>query len=795
MAKNKDKSSEESMTFMGREIDPELQAKVDSYMEVNNSQTITPDVTPTINLADTIDDVAGSAPLLPTDELPNEVKKPAKKAVKKKETKKIKIAHFNDEEAEASADESVPESEVKLEAESVEESVVDPSEIVKEAEVKELEPEEVPEQPSEDIAETALAISDELEEDENDEENPLDSALIDTYKDPDELVAPGFEETDVTMEDTIAEAIEKSTKAEVSEGEAPEYDDVATAQAIDEIVAEDADELLAVKDAQLGTVVSSHKPSKSELKAAAKKQRSENWFKVWWKTPLYRNLTFLVLFLLAVVVIAMPGSRYFVLNTAGVRVSSSVKVLDQKTDQPLKNAELIIGSKSVKTDINGDAKIENIKLGSQQLIIKKPGFAEVNKKVTLGWGSNPLGDHKLTPTGIQFSFKATDFLSDQPTSKTEVVFGESSAAFNEKGQAILTIPKIEGDEIEVEVIADNYRSEKVKVPGDKKDETAVKLVPARKHAYVSKRTGKFDLYQSYVDGQGEELVQAGTGLEREESLGLAMHPTKSLVAFSSTSESVRNQDGYLLSVLRVIDLNTKQVFRVAQSERIQLVDWIGDRLIYVKITQGASEANLSRHKIMSYDVNDHNEIELASTNYFNDVVSAGGAIYYSPSQYKINGSVGLFRIDADGKNKQTIYDQEVWNIFRVSYDKLNVSVGQEWYELNLSDNKMNKIGGAPSSLKSRVYIGSPNKKHNLWIDERDGQSVLVDHTTDDNKDTVLLTQNGIKNPIYWLDDDHIIYRVADGRETADYVISPKGGRAQKISDVTNTVGVDRWYYF
>ena len=37
-------------------------------------------------------------------------------------------------------------------------------------------------------------------------------------------------------------------------------------------------------------------------------------------------------------------------------------------------------------------------------------------------------------------------------------------------------------------------------------------------------------------------------------------------------------------------------------------------------------------------------------------------------------------------------------------------------------------------------------------------------------------------------DEVVIYRVATGSETADYAISTKGGKAVKISDVSNTYG-------
>ena len=198
---------------------------------------------------------------------------------------------------------------------------------------------------------------------------------------------------------------------------------------------------------------------------------------------------------------------------------------------------------------------------------------------------------------------------------------------------------------------------------------------------------------------------------------------------------------------------------------------------------------------MSYDIESGSEKELATTNYFNDIVSVNGVIYYSPAIYQINGKVGLYRINADGTNKKTIFDKEVWNIFRTAYDKFSFSVGQDWYELSLASDEVKKVGGAPAVLKSKIYINSPNGKQSIWVDERDGKSVLLNYTLDQKTDKVLITESGIRNPIYWLDDDHLVYRIADGTEVADYIMSLSGGAPKKIRDVTNTVGIDRWYYF
>lgn len=726
MAKPKPIDDNEDVTYLGQSVDPEIQKKVDDYMELEESSVPSPDneVAPSLSVSGEI----GTAPLLPTDKLPDAMTDTSK-------SKKITIIHDSSDAIEEQAAEETLVPEPKAE------EIVD-------------QPETEPEN-SEDQDEISESAS------------PIDA---------DVAAAPDFPEEPDYEGKTIADV------------DCLPLDDVETAQAIDEIIAADADELLGIEDAKREAAA----PIAPIVKS--KKKPRQNIFKTWFKTPLYRNLTIAFVLLGIAAAAVIPTSRYFILNSAGVRVSTSLRVLDDKTNLPLKNVEISIAGTSNKTDGDGNIKLDGIPLGAQQMVIKKPAFAEVTRRVTLGWGSNPLGEFRLAPIGSQYAFVLTDFLSGQPVRKGELVSGESSALFNEKGEAVLTVPA-DKDEIQIQINAENYRNEVVTVSTTKKEQQKVQLVPVKKHIFASKRSGKFDLYKVDVDGKNEQVILTGTGLEKEDSLGIAPHPKQEIAAFTSTRENIRNRDGFLLSTLQLVDLQTNEVTKVTQSERIQVIDWIGDRLVYVKIAQGASEANTNRHRLMSYDIETNSEKELASTNYFNDVLSANGAIYYSPALYKVNGTVGLYKINPDGSNKKTIFQKEVWNLFRINYDKVSVSAGQDWYELALGNDTLSKVGGAPNVLKSRIYVASPDNKQSIWIDERDGKTVLIAYSLDSKADKVLKSQSGIKNPIRWLDDDHIVYRVANGQETADYVLSLSGGETKKIKDVTNTAGIDRWYYF
>lgn len=582
--------------------------------------------------------------------------------------------------------------------------------------------------------------------------------------------------------------VKETTDAQHAPTEDLQSDDPAIDKAVDDIVATESDEALAAQDNEIA------KAFEPETQKHGLVSKIKGFFKAWWNNPKARWATIAILVLAIIATTLIPASRYFVLNTAGVRAAVSAHIVDSSTKQPLKNVSLTVGTITTVTDENGNAKLNKVKLGSSSMTINRRAFAPVERKITVGWGSNPLGNFELTPTGTQYTFVVTDFMTGKPIAKAEASTTDANARADATGRIVLTVDEAADAKIKVTITADTYRDEEFTFDAEEKTSRAVAMVPAHKDAFISKRSGKFDLYSIDVDGKNEKLLLPGSGSERSDMV-LAPHPTENLVAFVSTRGNVRNKDGYLLSTLSVIDTKTAEKKDLIQSEQIEVIDWINNRLVYVQIASGASANDPKRQRLMSYDLKTEEKKEIASTNYFNDVVSAGGAVYYAPnSAYQT--STAFYKINPDGTNRQTLLGKEVFNIFRTQYDTLTLSVGQDWYSYKLGELQAGKISGEPANLKNRLYRNSPDESHSLWVDDRDGKGVLVEYNlTSDKKDVVLRTQSGLNNPAYWLNNSYIVYRIHTDQESADYVLNVNGGQPRKIRDVTNTGGVDQWYYY
>lgn len=523
----------------------------------------------------------------------------------------------------------------------------------------------------------------------------------------------------------------------------------------------------------------------AKLKAAVSK---------WWHNPTARNATLAGVGLGIFIVLAIPPSRYLILNSVGIRSSASVTVLDDSTQQPLKNVEVQLANQTGKTDSSGKVQLGNLKLGTTKITVNRRAFAEVQKKVTIGWGSNPLGDFKLTPTGSRYTFSVSDFMSAKPLAKAEANSDQADAVANEQGELVLTVDANEMTDLPVTFRAEGYRDEVLNLNLDDKSAHAVHMVPARKHVYVSKRSGKYDVYSANLDGSHQTLLLAGSGFERDDMV-LVPHPADDVVALVSTRSNLRNRDGYLLSSLTLIDSNDGDLREVTQAERIQINGWVDDKLIYTQVVAGASAAKPDRQKLISFDYKTGTSKELASSNYFNDVVVADGVIYYAPSDAYQTNPVAFYKINPDGNARTNLLNNTVWNVFRTDYKTLQLSVAQEWYSYSLGAAGAVKLKGPPASQVNRLYVDDDSRQHSLWVDNRDGKGVLLNYDVAQGTDTALQTRSGLTSPMSWLNNHYVIYRVKTDQETADYALNLDGGQPRKITDVTNTGGLSQWFYY
>ena len=580
-------------------------------------------------------------------------------------------------------------------------------------------------------------------------------------------------------------SIDIAEKPELNSQELEFSNDASIDEAVDKIVNEEGDELLAVEDKIRGGEFAPP-PQKTGLKAKIKSIGSK-----WWNNKRLRYGTFIAIALLLITAMFVPVSRYGILNIAGVRVSSSMTVVDSKTGLPLKNIPVKMQGQEQKSDDDGYVSFSKLKQGKTNLVIDKRGYAVMDKSITLGWGSNPIGEQSITATGTQYTFLLVDWLSGQPVKNAEATSGEDVAQSDEEGRIILTVGEL-SSETTAEISAEGYRKETLILDELNQGETIIKMVVAKKHAFVSNRSGEYDLYKIDVDGTNEEILLGATGKEREVPFVMS-HPTKDVVAYISSRDGDVNSGNFVLDGLFIIDAINGETYKVTRSEQLQLIGWSENKLIYVAVVEGVSAGNSQRSKLISYDLDTKERVELATSNYFNDVKLINKTVYYSVSSYAVpQAQAKLFSIDPDGKNKKTLVDEQVWSIIRKDFSYLQFSaVDLRWYEQEIGG-EVKKLDTQPVTRASRDYSVSPNQEKAVWVDIRDGKGVLILYDVAQKTESVILTESGLGSPVEWLNNTSIVYRINTSQETADYIFNTEGTQSSKIADV---IGNQSRYFY
>lgn len=552
-----------------------------------------------------------------------------------------------------------------------------------------------------------------------------------------------------------------------------EADEPALEKAVADIIRTDADEALPPESEVVEPAV--------VMKESIPERIKQAYFK-WWDNRVARYGTLGVLVTLLAVLAFVPVVRSTALNAIGVRTSVSVMAVDSSTTLPLKNVVLSASGVQVKTNADGYAKLYGVKLGKQEVLIHKAGFADVKKPLTLGMRTVALGEIDLKAVGTQYTFVLTDYFSNGSVKEVGVSSGEATTRSDKTGKAVLTVPPSDATKVPIVIEKQGYRSEKLSIEATATNPVTIKLVPAEKEVFISKESGKYDLYKMDLDGQNKQVLLAGTGLETP-ALNVLVDPAGKRAALVSTRDDKRNKDGYLLSALTLVDIATGESEVIEHAEQITLIGWSGTALVYQQTVADASAANASRNKIMSYEYTGSKRLQLANANYFSGTVLTGDKLYYVVSSTDPSVQGSFARINVDATNKKALFSGEIWQLYRVDYKTLKFQTPDKWYEYKLG-NAAVAVSTPPANFMSRKYLDSPDGKTGIWVDERDASGALIAYNVADGKEHQVTMQRGLAEAMRWVNNQVVVYRTVTSNEVVEYAISLSGGEAHRLSTVS-----------
>ncbi len=657
----------------------------------------------------------------------------------------------------------------KIEITSDEELNIDEKELEALAEDEKAEASDKTDESTEDEApEESAETSDDESIDLKEEDEPIEDEVIDESEAEDEEPSDNTEKSENLEEQAKDENEEVDELLKLEREEAPPADPHAAQAAAASAAKVEDKERKALRH-----------PVIAKIKSG---------FRYWWTHTKLRNATFVALFLGVVALAAIPASRYAALNLFGMRVGATVTVTNQESGLPLENIPVRLADKEVRTNEEGEAVFSDMKLGNTSLVINKLGYAEVDRSVTLGLGSNPGVRQEIVATGAQYRFSLRQWLSDDARIvDAKAQSGEDIARVNDEGELLLIISDLSA-EATVEITADGYRTETIPVSQLEQELTNVAMVPDYRHAFVSNRSGEYDLFAIDLDAQNEELVLKASGKEREIPFAV-QNDDGSRIAYISSRDGEENSGGFILDGLFVIENGEEK--RVARSEQLQIIGWQGDNLVYVGVVEGVSAGNPQRSKVFVYNAATTERNELASSNYFNDVELIGDKVYYSVSSFAVPRSQAkLYSIELNGDNKQQVVDAQVWTIgYRDTNTLLLSAEDRKWYEQHLGSGEVSELEQAPAVNATRDYEFYGDSA--LRVESRDGKGTIL-LTDSEGNETSVLAEAGISVPIKWINENYAVYRITTGSESADYAVRLDNGKTQKIIDVVGNRS--RYFY-
>ncbi|MEK7059631.1 MAG: hypothetical protein AAB971_02655 [Patescibacteria group bacterium] len=613
-------------------------------------------------------------------------------------------------------------------------------------------------------------------------EPPIVIALADADTNTDTNTDVGAKTEDAAKDITkkaasLNKAAEETTPADNELPDDP-LKDGATDKAVDEIVANEGDTLLALADAKAARKqAANNKPSGWKQKFAALFKSKRTW---------------IVVGLLLLVLLAAPTTRY---KLAGLIIKKPVTivVLDSKTASPVSGAEVKLDGKPVKTDAYGKARLKAA-IGPHSLTVTKQYYKTTATSYFVGFKAAPAPTNiRLIATGRLVPVIVLNKITGKPMVGAEIRVLGTTAKTNAKGQAVVALPT-KSDTSEAQIRLSGYNDTKVtiQITSSFVKANSFEITPSGHIYFLSNLSGKLDVVKTNLDGSGRKVVLEGTGREDSTSTSLLASRDWRFLVLKA------RRDG-ALPALYLIDTNTDKVTQFDNSDsEFDLIGWYGHSFIYDLSRKSLSYHQPGRQILKSYDADnlqlnqlDQNQAEGDSANYayqnfHNFYILGGGAVVYNTQWYSL-GSTDLSTktdtiraIQPSGQNKKD-YQAFISNVNDYIEAKLYEPQTIYYSTHNNSDNKTTYYAYENQAVKTisidensftrdyPTYLISPSGNHTFWNEPRDGKNTLFigDASAKSKKQIASLSEYA---PYGWHSDNYVLVSKA----SSELYIMPAG---------------------
>lgn len=488
-------------------------------------------------------------------------------------------------------------------------------------------------------------------------------------------------------------------------------------------------------------------------------------------------------------------SRYFIVNLFGLRGTITVKTTTAAgANQPtslLKQVTVMLNSTQWQTDAHGNLSAK-VPYGDYTVTAKKTGYSTVTQQAEvdfdpffhlLGKGPEvapPSLTMQLTAVGIPLTIHARDWLTGDPITYGAFTVGQQVARPNQQGDVSVTLPPTDAQSATVmTAFGGGYTDKQFTVQLNGTPATIL-FVPEGTDYFISSRNGTPTIYSSNLDGSNAAQFMAPANNETA-AMAITVSPSGKYGVLASTRGGIHDAQGNLLQQLFVIDLSNKSMTSVDQAQWFNFVDWQDDTLVYT------ANGSAGTQRLGAINTATATRTNLATAATFSTVRIALGMVAYirnaAAGDATASQNPELRVVNIKGGTEKSL-GYNVQQLAEIDPQTLAFQVGDgTWRNYNVNTAQI-KTAAAPASAK-RAYLAtaSPDGQTRIALDTIDGKPVIIARDVGSGQEKQLYTASGITGPLRIL-DGQLIFRIADGTQTADYIMALGGGAPKKITDVT-----------
>lgn len=509
-----------------------------------------------------------------------------------------------------------------------------------------------------------------------------------------------------------------------------------------------------------------------------------------------------VALIIAVLFIA-PVTRYGILGVF-IKRDVTVTLTDSKTNKPVSEVSVALGSQSATTDAKGIATLKSVPVGVKKLTTHKKYYKDASANETVGvTGNNPSFSIAIEATGRQVPVKVINKISQQPLADAGITADGTSSKTDKNGEAILVLPADKSD-MDATVSLDGYNNASVKVTitEQKDDKNTFAVTPSGKLYFLSKRSGTIDVMKSDLDGANATVVLKGTGNEGDGTTVLLASRDWKYLALQSRRDGGDHDKLFLIDTTHGDKLTTIDEGNAIFSP----IGWYNQYFMY-KINRGTVENwQPKKTAIKSFNA------QAGNLNILDETDAAGNAstaawqdfdatyildnklvytkVWYGDSIITKTKSRSLNVVQPDGQGKQIVKDFGTINggVQARLYEPQSIYVQVSPYDppykntyYEYEDNQFKSIDITPETFAKPypTYLVSPSSSNTYWSESRDGKNLLFVGDRDAKNATQLAGIDGY-NSYGWFSDDYVL---ASKNGSELYIISrAHPGTPLKVTD-------------